>query len=163
MRWSGGGEAAGPCARLAAARERMPQLIGKNRQLMRKSGNSTPRQAAREPGRRLLLHLGPGLRQAIDPEDVYFVEAAGDDTQVRTRAARALRDVRPIGVLEAPFLRQGFLRTHRNYLVNPAHVREVRRREGGEDWELRLDPPVNLVLPVSRSALRALWEAFGEA
>ncbi len=78
------------------------------------------------------------------------------------RAARALRDVRPIGELEAPFLRQGFLRIHRNYLVNPRHVREVRRRSTGDDWELKLDPPVNLVLPVSRSALSALWAAFGE-
>ncbi len=32
----------------------------------------------------------------------------------------------------------------------------------GEDWELELDPPVNLVLPVSRDALAALWAAFGE-
>ena len=45
------------------------------------------------------------------------------------------------------------MRTHRNTLVNPAHVREVRRRSQGEDWELQLDPPVNLVLPVSRDAL----------
>jgi len=140
----------------------MPQLNGKNRQLVRKTGNSIRRQAPREPGRRLLLHLGPGLRQAIEPGDIYFVEAAGDDTRVRTRAARALRDVRPMGEIARVLLGQGFLRAHRNYVVNPAHVREVRRRAGGEDWELRLEPPVNLVLPVSRSALRALWEAFGE-
>jgi len=140
----------------------MPQLIGKNRQLMRKSGNSTPWQTARDSGRRLLLHTGPGLRQAIDPDDVYFVEAAGDDTRVRTRAARPFRDVRPMGEIARVLLGHGFVRAHRNYLVNPAHVREVRRRPGGEDWELRLDPPVNLVLPVSRSALRALWAAFGE-
>jgi DNA-binding LytR/AlgR family response regulator len=56
----------------------------------------------------------------------------------------------------------GFVRTHRNHLVNPAHVREARRRTGGEDWEVRLEPPVNAVLPVSRSALRDLWRAFGE-
>ena len=73
-----------------------------------------------------------------------------------------LKDVRPIGALEAPFLWHGFLRTHRNYLVNPRHVRQIRRRPQGEDWELTLDPPVNAVLPVSRSALAALWAAFGE-
>jgi DNA-binding LytR/AlgR family response regulator len=66
-------------------------------------------------------------------------------------------------VIARVLLGQGFVRAHRNYLVNPAHVRKVRRRPDGEDWEPRLDPPVNLVLPVSRSALRALWEAFGEA
>ena len=128
---------------------------------MRRSRNSTSNPPGERSGR-LLLHLGPGLRQAIEPEDVYFVEARGDDTEIRTRAARALKDVRPIGSLEAPFLRQGFLRTHRNYLVNPRHVRQIRRRPQGEDWELKLDPPVNLVLPVSRGALAVLWAAFGE-
>jgi len=43
--------------------------------------------AAGERGGRLLLHLGPGLRRAIDPDDIYFVEAIGDDTRVWTRAA----------------------------------------------------------------------------
>lgn len=129
---------------------------------MRKAGNSARERAASQPRGRLLLHLGPGLRKAIDPDDIYFVEAIGDDTQVRTRAARALLDVRPIGEIARVLLPQGFVRAHRNYLVNPAHVREVRRRRGGEDWELRLEPPVNLVLPVSRGALRALWAAFGE-
>jgi len=76
---------------------------------------------------RLLLHLGPGLRQAIDSDDVYYVEAAADDTEVRTRG-----------------------------------VRLVRRRARGEDWELTLAAPVNVVLPVSRSALAALWTALGE-
>ena len=128
---------------------------------MRGTRNSASN-APGEAGGRLLLHLGPGLRQAIESDEVYFVEAKGDDTEVRTRAARVLKDVRPIGVLEAPFLRHGFVRTHRNYLVNPRHVRQIRRRPQGEDWELTLDPPVNVVLPVSRSALAALWAAFGE-
>ena len=129
---------------------------------MRKTGNSRSWVSPDTTASRLLLHLGPGLRQAIDPEEVYFVEAQGDDTLVRTRAARSLRDVRPMGVIEGPFLRQGFVRTHRSYLVNPLHVRQVRRRPNGDDWELQLGPPVNLVLPVSRSALAALWAAFGE-
>jgi DNA-binding LytR/AlgR family response regulator len=129
---------------------------------MRKTGIPTSTPPAGVSRGRLLLHLGPGLRQAIDPHDIYFVEAEGDDTMVRTRAARALRDVRPIGEIEPLLSRRGFVRTHRDTLVNPAHVRQVRRRSKGEDWELKLDPPVNLVLPVSRDALPALWAAFGE-
>jgi DNA-binding LytR/AlgR family response regulator len=129
---------------------------------MRKSRKSTSNVAVGEPGRRLLLHLGPGLRQAIDPGEIYFVEAIADDTQVRTRAARALRDVRPIGAIAPLLLKRGFVRIHRNTLVNPAHVRQVRRRPQGEDWELKLAPPVNAILPVSRDALVALWESFGE-
>jgi len=127
---------------------------------MRRTGNSAAN--ASTGGPRLLLHLSPGLRQGIDPEEIYFVEAVGDDTLVRTRSARPLRDVRPIGALERVLLRHGFLRTHRDYLVNLQRVRQVRRRTRGEDWELKLDPPVNRVLPVSRGALAALWAAFGE-
>jgi hypothetical protein len=78
---------------------------------MRKTGNSTRRRTARDPGRRLLLHLGPGLRQAIEPEEFYFVEAVGDDTRVRTRAARVVRDVRPIGEMARRLAGHGFVRT----------------------------------------------------
>ncbi len=119
-------------------------------------------QRAREAGPRLLLHLGPGLREAIDPGDVFFVEAAGGDTRVRTGGARVIQDVRPIGELARVLARHGFVRIHRNHLVNPAHVRLVRRRDGGADWEVRLAPPVNAVLPVSRAALPGLWAALGE-
>jgi DNA-binding LytR/AlgR family response regulator len=100
---------------------------------MRKTANSTSNEVALALGGRLLLHLAPGLRQAMDPDDIFFVEATGDDTRVRTRAARALRDVRPLGEIEPLLLRRGFLRTHRNYLVNSRRVRQVRRRPTGED------------------------------
>jgi len=128
---------------------------------MRKSRKSAADEAGQKGGR-LLLHLEPGLRHAIEADEVYFVEAKADDTEVRTRVARVLKDVRPMGVLAAAFLRHGFVRIHRDYLVNPRHVRRVRRRAKGDDWEVTLDPPVNVVLPVSRSALAALWAAFGE-
>ena len=128
---------------------------------MRKTDNSFfP--APPSPTGRFLLHLAPGLRQVIDLEDVFFVEALGDDTRVRTRAARPLRDVRPLKEIEPLLVPRGFLRAHRDYLVNPDRVRQVRRRDRGEDWELKLDPPVNRILPVSRSALATLWAAFGE-
>jgi DNA-binding LytR/AlgR family response regulator len=128
---------------------------------MRKTDNSAP-PALLSPTGRFLLHLAPGLRQVVDLEDVFFVEAGGDDTRVRTRAARVLRDVRPLKEIEPLLVPRGFLRAHRDYLVNPDRVRQVRRRDRGEDWELKLDPPVNRVLPVSRSALATFWAAFDE-
>jgi DNA-binding LytR/AlgR family response regulator len=67
-----------------------------------------------------------------------------------------------MGVRAAAFLRHGFVRIHRDCLVNPRHVRRVRRRPRGDDWEVTLDLPVNTVLPVSGSGLAALWAAFGE-
>ena len=39
--------------------------------------------------------------------------------------------------------------------------REIRPvPEGG--WEVKLDPPVNRVLPVSRRRISALWKRFAE-
>lgn len=110
----------------------------------------------------MLLHVEAGLRQAVDANDVYYVEARADDCEIRMRGKLALRDVRPIEVLAAVFARRGFVRIHRSYLVNVGHVRLVRRRKRGGDWEVTLEAPVNSVLPVSRSALRALWEGLGE-
>jgi DNA-binding LytR/AlgR family response regulator len=112
--------------------------------------------------RRILLRLGPGLRQAIDPADVFFLEAVDDDTHVRTRRAERLVDVRTLGELEPLFRRWGFLRIHRDYLVNLERVRQVRRRRRGDDWEVKLEPPVNRVLPIGRTALSRVWRAFGE-
>ena len=127
---------------------------------MRKTSNSSD--GALPAGDRLLLHVEAGLRQAVDADDVYYVEAKADDCSIRMRGKQPLRDVRPIQVLAAAFARRGFVRIHRSYLVNARHVRLVRRRKGSEDWEVTLEAPVNAVLPVSRSALRALWRALGE-
>jgi len=98
--------------------------------------------------------------RAIDVEDIYYLEATGQTTLVRTRSSRRLRDLRSLGELVATLGRHGLLRVHRNHAVNLAHVLEVRRRKGIADWELKLEPPVNKVLPVSRAALPDLWDAF---
>ena len=45
---------------------------------------------------RVLLHLAGSRRVAVGPEEVYYLEAAGDDTVVRKRGRRPLRDARPL-------------------------------------------------------------------
>jgi hypothetical protein len=47
--------------------------------------------------------------------------------------------------------------------VNVDRVAEVRRRPGERDRELRLEPPVNRILPVARGRAEALWTAYGES
>jgi len=37
-----------------------------------------------------------------------------------------------------------------------------RVRFSDRDWEIKLEPPVNRVIPVGRSHLAALWAAYGE-
>ena len=129
---------------------------------MRKMRHSPSSPAATERSRLFLLHPAPGLRNTLDPDEIFFLEATDDDTSVRTRRAQSLKDVRTLGELESILRLWGFVRTHRNYLVNPNHVRQIRLRPDSRDWEVKLDPPVNRVLPVSRGALAALWAAFGE-
>ena len=111
---------------------------------------------------RVLLHLRDRRRRLVDPEDVYYLEADGDDTLVRLRGARPLRDVRRLGEILEKLAPLGFVRVHRNHAVNVRQVLEIRRRRGQADWEVKLEPPVNRVLPVSRMYLKRLWAAFGE-
>ena len=111
---------------------------------------------------RILLHLAAGSRvvkRAIDPGEVYFLEAEGGDTLVRLRGARRLRDVRPFSVV-APFFEPfHFLRIHRSYAVNLRRIRELRPRADGED-----PPPKSLGLLVGAprswgTSIRLGWDA----
>ena len=51
---------------------------------------------------------------------------------------------------------------HRNHPVNLARINDIRQRKGREDWELKLEPPVNRVLSVSRGQIGKLLKAYGE-
>jgi DNA-binding LytR/AlgR family response regulator len=112
--------------------------------------------------RRVLLRLSDGRRVPVVPEEVFFLEADGDETLVRTRGRRRVRDVRSLAELLARFPAGMFIQVHRARAVNVDRVTEIRRRRGGRDWELRLEPPVNTLVPVARDRLDDLWAAYGE-
>jgi len=114
-------------------------------------------------GERLLLHLGRERRRAVDPGDVYFLEAVGQKTLVRLRSPTRLTDGRAIGDVQSLLAPFGVVRVHRNHAVNVRQVLEIRRRDAEADWEVKLEPPVNAVLPVGRTYLKPLWAAFGDA
>ena len=114
------------------------------------------------PNQRVLLHLDRDLRRAVAAADIYYLEAVGETTLVRLHSSRTLRDVRSLGELSPGFSAFGVLRIHRNHAVNVAHILEIRRRDAASGWEVRLEPPVNRALPVSRDSLEQLWAAFGE-
>jgi DNA-binding LytR/AlgR family response regulator len=112
--------------------------------------------------RRGLLHLTDGRRIPVEAEEVFLLEAKGDETLVRTRGRRRSRDVRALGEVLERFSAEVFVRVHRSCAVNVDRVSEIRRRASGRDWEVRLEPPVNRIVPVGREFLGDLWEAFGE-
>ena len=111
---------------------------------------------------RVLIHLDDGSRVPLGPQEVFFLEAAGNETDVRTRGSRRLRDVRALGELIRRFPPGLFVQVHRSWAVNIDRVAEVRRRATGRDWEVKLEPPVNRILPISRSHLADLWAAYGD-
>jgi hypothetical protein len=46
---------------------------------------------------RVLLHLAGRIRRVVDADDVYSLEAQGDETDVRLGGEKPLRDVRSLG------------------------------------------------------------------
>jgi DNA-binding LytR/AlgR family response regulator len=112
---------------------------------------------------KILLHSEPGLRRVVDSNTVYFVEATGGDTRFHRLSRRRIRvehDVRTLAMVTKELSRHGFVRIHNEYLVAPERVQLIRKRDDTDDWELRLAPPVNRVLPVARSRLASLWRAY---
>ena len=64
-----------------------------------------------------------------------------------------VRDCRQLGAIMRSWKKAGLVRIHRNHAVNPAHILEIRRRPGSAYWEVKLSPPVNKILPISRNYL----------
>ncbi len=114
------------------------------------------------PGPARPLHLTGSRRIALDPHEIYYLEAAGDETIVRKRGRRPLRDVRSLGEVMAVFEPLGFQRVHEKWAVNVKRIGEIRLQRDARDWEVVLRPPVNRVIPVSRRRLRGLLAWFGE-
>ena len=95
--------------------------------------------------------LGLGLDYNDDLMERLAVDGSGRYHYLRHGAELA-------SILE----HHGLIQIHRKHAVNPAHVVELRKREGKQDWEVKLAPPVNTVLPVARGYLDKLWQYFGE-
>jgi len=111
---------------------------------------------------RFLIHLSRTEHRVVDPEDIFFVQAQGDESHVRLRGRRLLVDIRPLGDLEPILSTAGIIRIHRQHAVNPSRIHIIRKQADGRDWEVKLEPPVNAVLPVARDRLATLREALGE-
>ncbi len=98
----------------------------------------------------------------VNPSDVYWLEAAEGGTRVHLKGSKPTMDLRPIGLAAAGFESHGFLRVHRCHMVNLRLIKEIRRRSMGRDWEIKLVPPMNRVLPVGREYLADLWGVFDD-
>ena len=91
---------------------------------------------------RVHIYVSELRRVPVDPKDVYFLEAVGDDTLVRLRSKRRLRDVRPLGSVLKDFTPYGFLRIRRNHAVNLARIQEIVRTEDAPSRPRRLSAAI---------------------
>ena len=102
----------------------------------------------------------PGRITLLERDQIFYVEAQGDDSLIRTARVKLFRHVEPLEEVEARLPSPPFFRIHRSYIVNLNRVLELRLR-GGRDYEVKLDPPVNKVLPVSRDRYPELAKLLG--
>ena len=109
--------------------------------------------------RRLAVEMPKGVTLLLDPSQVFYLEVDGHDTLVRTSRKRPYRSTRRIADLLARLPTPPFFRCHESFVVNLARVRSI--EAAGRDRRLRLDPPVNRILPVARGRLAALHRALG--
>lgn len=130
--------------------------------LARRSCTAQNGSAVESTPRQILLHLKQSRRLAVEADEVYYLEASGDETIVRRRGRKTQRDVRSLGEVMSVLERFDFHRIHDKWAVNLNRIREIRLQRDGEDWEVVLRSPVNRILPVSRRRLRGLWKRFGE-
>ena len=85
---------------------------------------------------RLAIHLEEGLREVVDLDEVYYIEATEDDTLIRLASKRRRRDIRSMNTMVTKLRAAGFFRIQRSYLVNLNQIRLVRLKASGRDWEV---------------------------
>jgi len=95
----------------------------------------------------------------INPVDILFADAAEGRAILQTREGR-LPTQFTLSELEERLARSGFFRTHRSYLVNLQHVKEVIPYTRNS-FSLRLDDAENTEIPLSKSAAGELRELLG--
>jgi DNA-binding LytR/AlgR family response regulator len=96
-----------------------------------------------------------GVTRYVKRSDITFVEAKGDYVRLHTRTAAHLVRT-PLAALEQRWAEAGFLRVHRQFLVNAAFV-ETLRASGGR---LTVDLGGGQSVPVSRRHTAAVREAL---
>ena len=95
----------------------------------------------------------------VDPASVLYAEAEGGRACLQTNNARLATQF-TLGELEERLSRSGFFRTHRAYLVNLQHVKEVIPYTRNS-FSLRLDDDAGTIIPLSKSAAGELRELLG--
>jgi DNA-binding LytR/AlgR family response regulator len=92
--------------------------------------------------------------------EVYFAESDGNDVWLSTDEGRLHAATQGLDKLDGELADAGFLRVHRQYVVNLSRVREIERGFKGQ-MSLVMDSRTNDKVPVSRRNAPAVRRALG--
>jgi DNA-binding LytR/AlgR family response regulator len=113
-----------------------------------------------ETWKRVPVRRADGKFLFFDPGEIFYVQVDGHDMLVRTARKTPYRSTRRLREAESNLPAPPFFRCHEAYIVNLARVRTLERRSDS-DYRLRLDPPVNKLIPLSRRRLAAFRRLMG--
>jgi len=83
---------------------------------------------------RVLIHLQDYRRLPIDPAKVFFLEAEGDQTLIRTHSKKVIHDLRSLGEIESLFEPHQFIRKVDRWYETSV---ESKGRRRGSVWGIR--------------------------
>lgn len=109
---------------------------------------------------RIPVKSKPGQIILLEKDQIFYIAAEGDDSLIRTARKKLYPHIERLEEVEDRLPSPLFLRIHRSFIVNLDRVYELRSRGEGE-WEVKMDPPVNKVLPGSRRRMDELKEMLG--
>jgi DNA-binding LytR/AlgR family response regulator len=112
-----------------------------------------------EPERAPTFDIRDGAKLTrVKFDEILAITSAGNYVEFVLRDGRRLLMRSPLSALETELATQGFLRTHRSWLVNAKQVTAL-RPEGSGDYAVELQ---SLTVPLSRRFPEALAKLRGE-
>jgi DNA-binding LytR/AlgR family response regulator len=110
--------------------------------------------------KRLPVKGADGSIELIEIDGIFYLEAQGDDTLIRTKRKKQYKSVQRLGNLAKRLPAPAFVRCHREFIVNLNRVRLLAQR-ASRDYDLQLDPPVNRRIPIARDRLEQIRRILG--
>ena len=110
--------------------------------------------------RRLPVKGAGGSIDLIEIDGIFYLEAQGEDTLIRTKRKKPYKSAQRLGKLSQNLPAPAFVRCHKEYVVNLNRVRSLVSRNA-RDYDLRLDPPVNRRIPIARDRLEKIRKILG--
>ena len=89
--------------------------------------------------RRLPVKRADGSIDLIEIDGIFYLEAQGENTIIRTKRKKPYKSVQRLGELAKKLPAPAFVRCHREYIVNLNRVRSLTPRSS-RGCDLRLEP-----------------------